>query len=133
MTTDEKVETPILWLPLGSGTHSFVRKEDYDLLHAELERVKGELNGAQLTIDDLQGVLQDFVKRATTAEADAKRWWSAASPYATPEALKEGLEKARENEGRCKHEWTRAEKQPPKFTCSCGTVVYRSYEDYVDD
>lgn len=38
------------------------------------------------------------------------------------------------NPAGCLHPWRGTpSKQPPKFTCACGTVVYRSYEDYVDD
>jgi len=33
----------------------------------------------------------------------------------------------------CRHEWPFHDPQPAKWTCSCGTVIYRSYEDYVDD
>jgi hypothetical protein len=33
----------------------------------------------------------------------------------------------------CKHEWRKQEPQPARWSCCCGTIVYRSYEDYCDD
>lgn len=34
---------------------------------------------------------------------------------------------------RCTHPWLGEGEQPASFMCRCGTKVYRSYEDYVDD
>lgn len=33
----------------------------------------------------------------------------------------------------CKHEWTGSGEPPMKWDCSCGALVYRSYEDYCWD
>lgn len=35
----------------------------------------------------------------------------------------------------CTHEWNTEKMgpQPAKFRCKCGTLIYRSYEDYCDD
>jgi hypothetical protein len=33
----------------------------------------------------------------------------------------------------CTHSWIGKGEEPKKWTCGCGTVIYKSYEDYVDD
>lgn len=33
----------------------------------------------------------------------------------------------------CLHEWKKSEPKPKKWVCACGTLVYRSYEDYAWD
>jgi len=33
----------------------------------------------------------------------------------------------------CAHEWQGEGPPPRRWSCACGTLVYRSYEDYVDD
>ena len=33
----------------------------------------------------------------------------------------------------CKHEWTGSGEPPSKWNCTCGALVYRSYEDYCWD
>lgn len=37
------------------------------------------------------------------------------------------------NAAACAHEWQRPEPMPARWMCACGTMVYRSYEDYCDD
>jgi hypothetical protein len=47
--------------------------------------------------------------------------------------VNDALKESRVATSQCAHDWKGGGPPPRRWNCACGTVVYRSYEDYVDD
>jgi hypothetical protein len=46
--------------------------------------------------------------------------------------VNEALKGTRAAASLCSHEWKGEGPPPRRWSCACGTIVYRSYEDYCD-
>lgn len=69
-------------------------------------------------LDELLNEWAHSSTEAGRADAFLKGYWPGTKPIA---------------HSTCKHEWTGSGEPPLKWDCSCGALVYRSYEDYCWD